>query len=424
MRSQAYNLYRLATWLASPLLPLWLRYRCEQGKEDPVRLKERFGYGSIVRPKGALLWLHAASIGEATSILPLIEKIRTQFPSLSLLVTSGTVTSARLMKTRLAKGAIHQFAPIDTPQATRRFINHWRPNFSFWVESELWPNLIAEANHSESFMGVINGRMSERSFASWRRAPLFAKEMLSCFDIIFAQSDVDGARFTRLGTRQVMCPGNIKFDAQVLSCNESELLTLQAMVSGRPLWLAASTHPQEEEIIKAADSLLRSTRPDLLTVIVPRHPSRGDEVAGMLSHAAQRSRKQSITAQTRFYIADTLGELGLFYRLCEIVFMGGSLISHGGQNPLEPARLSCAIIAGPHTDNFSDMYREMEENALCLRAQNAAALASCVGRLMHDASARLAMGKKVRGWVDSRAGASEKILSLLAPLFAKAIEKR
>lgn len=419
MRSQAYNVYRLATAVVSPLLPLWLQYRTRLGKEDAKRIGERFGYASTARPKGKLLWFHAASVGEATSILLMVQKMRERFADLSILVTTGTVTSAQLLKTRLPKEIIHQYAPLDTPKATRRFINHWRPNFSFWVESEFWPNLISETNLCESFMGIINGRMSKRSFASWRRAPQFAKEMLGTFDITFAQSDEDAVRLGQLGAREVMCLGNLKFDASLLPCNEAKLLRLQTELAGRPVWLAASTHPGEEEMIARADSLLRARRPDLLTIIVPRHPSRGGDIAALLPNAVQRSKNISITAKTHFYIADTLGELGLFYRLSEIVFMGGSLVNHGGQNPLEPARLSCALTVGPHTHNFSDIYHDMEKLGLCLRASSPENLAAHVDRLMNNAAARYDMTKKLKQWVDSKSGAGEKILSLLAPLLGR-----
>lgn len=419
MRSQGYSVYRAATALASPLLALWLRWRLSQGKEDAARLSERFGHASQPRPQGRLLWLHAASVGEASSVLYFISTLREQAPRLAILVTTGTVTSARLMQARLPHGVIHQFAPIDTPQAARRFIRHWRPNFAFWVESEFWPNLIFETNASEAFMGILNGRLSERSFASWRRLPGFARAMLRCFDIAFAQTEADAARLMQLGARQAVCLGNLKFDAKPLPGNDSDLLSLQRLLAGRPVWLAASTHPGEEEIIAQADRLLRATRPNLLTVIVPRHPSRGDEIAAKIAvHAsvAQRSKKQLPESAAAFYIADTLGELGLFYRLSEVVFMGGSLVRHGGQNPLEPARFSCALLAGAHTHNFADIYDDMERQGLCLRVGNAAALAAQAGRLMGDGEARHAMAAKLRQWVEAQSGATARIAGLLAPL--------
>ncbi len=338
-----------------------------------------------------------------------------------MLVTTGTVTSAQLLQTRLPAGVIHQFVPIDTPQATNRFIRHWRPDIAFWVESEFWPNLILAAHRSETFMGVINGRMSQRSFNSWRKCPAFAAEILGAFDVMFAQSEDDAQRLQSLGAHDVHCEGNLKFDAALLPCDEAELLRLQQHMAGRPLWLAASTHPGEEELIAKAHMLLAATR-KLLTVIVPRHPGRGGEVAALLGKTgkvALRSKGEPIAADTQFYVADTLGELGLFYRLCEIVFMGGSLVRHGGQNPLEPARLSCAIATGPHTHNFSDIYAQMQQAQAGVRVKNAENLAAEIDALLNNSDRRNALQKSAKAWVEARAGAAQRLLAILSPLFAE-----
>jgi len=411
--------YRTLTGLISPFLPLWLGLRKTKGKEDGKRIRERFGIASIPRPKGRLLWLHAASVGEANSVLFLISKIRERFPHVKLFLTTGTVTSARLMQARLPQGVIHQYAPVDTPQATRRFMRHWQPQLAFWVESEFWPNLIETADRWQCYMGVINARMSERSYLKWKKHPAMISDMLSCFDLMFAQSEEDGARLKILGAKEVVCIGNLKYDAAMLPCDEAELLRLKNGVGRRPLWLAASTHPGEEEMVAEAHRLLASMRPDLLTVIVPRHPERGSEIAKMLKaewRVAQRSMQASLAADTQIYIADTLGELGLFYRLCEIVFMGGSLVRHGGQNPLEAARLSCAIVMGEHTHNFDAMLRDMEKLGIILRAKNAQSLAAHIAQLLNDATLRITMQTNVRRWVESKSGTAERLLELLSPL--------
>jgi 3-deoxy-D-manno-octulosonic-acid transferase len=408
--------YRMITGIISPLLPLWIYWRQMRGKEDPKRIKERFGYASQARPAGTLLWLHAASVGEANSVLILIQKIRERFPDIRLLLTTGTVTSARLMQTRLPREVIHQYLPIDTPKAVERFIRHWRPDMAFWVESEFWPNLVMAANDSECFMGVINGRMSERSFAGWKKKPRIIRAILSCFDVVFAQTEEDGRRLQELGARDVMCVGNLKYDAALLPCNEAELTTLKAAIGARPLWVAASTHPGEEAMIAQAHTLLAAMRPDLLTIIVPRHPERGGDIAAELrkqQRVALRSRKEPVTAQTQIYIADTLGELGLFYRLSEIAFMGGSLAQHGGQNPLEPARLSCTILTGPHTHNFMEIYQDMEKAGCCLRVTNPENLAAQIDTLLNNATVRSQMQAAVRKWMEGKGGAAERLLETL-----------
>ncbi len=411
--------YRLLSYAISPLMPLWLRYRASKGKEDKARLKERFGITAYPRPKGTLLWLHAASVGEATSVLLLVNKIRETVPGLHILLTTGTVTSARLMQQRLPPGAIHQYVPIDTPKATERFISHWHPDLAFWVESEFWPNLIAKADEYECFMGIINARMSERSFEGWKKRPALINNLLKRFNLIFAQSESDGKRLEALGASDVMCLGNLKYDAPLLPCDEGELLRLQKLIAGRPVWLAASTHAGEDEMIATAHQLLSATRPNLLTVIVPRHADRGAAIATSLGKqwkVSQRSQNKSPTPDVQIYIADTMGELGLFYRLCEIVFMGGSLVPHGGQNPLEPARLACAIASGPHTHNFADMYHDMEAAKLVLRATSPHNLAATIDQLLNNASMRNLMQSEAKKWVEAKSGTAERLMVYLEPL--------
>jgi 3-deoxy-D-manno-octulosonic-acid transferase len=410
--------YRMATSLVAPLLPLWLYWRRLKGKEDPARIQERFGIASRPRPEGTLLWLHAASVGEANSVLLLIQKIRERFPALKLLLTTGTVTSAQLMQSRLPKEVIHQYVPIDTPRAVDRFVWHWRPDIALWVESEFWPNLIAATNDLGSFMGVINARMSERSFRKWNKRKPMIRSMLRCFDVLYAQSADDGKRLKALGAKMVDNVGNLKYDAALLPCDEGELIRMKNMIASRPVWLAASTHPGEEAIIAQAHTLLAATRPNLLTIIVPRHPERGADIAASIG-GALRSKKSAITADTSFYIADTLGELGLFYRLSDIVFMGGSLVAHGGQNPLEPARLSCAIVTGEHTHNFADIYREMHAAGGCARVNNAGSLAAHIDLLLNNAGARDTMQNAVRHWLAGKSGAITKLLDALEPVLAR-----
>lgn len=416
-----YNTYRIATSALSPLIILWLRIRQLRGKESKTRFKERFGYSKIPRPKGTLLWLHAASVGEANSVLFLIEEIKARFADVHILLTTGTVTSAKLIEKRAIKGVIHQFVPVDTPEATNRFLRHFRPDIGFWVESELWPNLVINAKARGCLMFIINGRMSVKSYNSWQKFALpTIYQMLRCFELVFAQSESDGQRFRALGAKEVRCVGNLKYDAAALPCNESDLFSMQRQVGIRQTWLSASTHHNEEEQIVKAHNMLISKHPDLLTIIAPRHPDRGEEIAKIAAKSGKvslRSRAEKITGDTKFYIADTLGELGLFYRLSEIVFMGGSLIPHGGQNPLEPARLRCSIVTGPHTQNFAAIYKEMESMSICLRAGNANELASKVNSLMQDSDALTKMQMQTRHWLRGKSGAAIKIIDITAPIF-------
>lgn len=408
-------------WLSrtiAPLLPLWLFWRSLRGKEDRARLKERFGFASAPRPAGVLVWFHAASVGEASSILPMMTKMRKRFPTVMIVLTTGTVTSATLMARELPAGVIHQYVPVDTPQAVDRFIWHWRPDFALFVESEFWPNLIMAANDLGCFMGVINARMSEKTFRSWQKRPAMIKPLLAAFDIVFAQTENDAGRLRMLGARDTLCLGNIKYDAPALGCDDAAFIALQQVIGTRPVWLAASTHPGEEIMIAQAHRLLAATRPNLLTLIVPRHPARGVEIAQELQtkgSVAIRSKGETIAANTAFYVADTLGELGLFYRLSEIVFMGGSLVAHGGQNPMEPTRLKCALLVGPHTHNFADIYSELEAAGGCVRVQSAAKLAAEVDALFNDLTARDRLQARASEWLATKGGATDKILELLEP---------
>lgn len=417
-----YDIYRLTTSALAPLISLWLKIRLMRGKESKPRFHERFGYTKIPRPKGTLLWLHAASVGEANSVFLLIEQIQSRFPDVQILLTTGTVTSAQLIAGRNLKNVIHQFVPIDTPEATNRFLRHWRPDIGFWVESELWPNLVINAKARGCFMIIINGRISINSFNSWQKyALLMIYQMLNCFELVFAQSEDDAQRFRALGAKDVRCVGNLKYDAAPLPCKEADLFAMQQEIGARPAWLAASTHDNEEEQLIKTHSILAKSRPDLLTIIAPRHPQRGEEVAKLLSahgKVALRSHGDKITADTKFYIADTLGELGLFYRLCETVFMGGSLVAHGGQNPLEPARLRCCVITGIHTENFTDIYAEMEKLSIAIRVKNATELATQIGKLIHNSDAVVQMQMLTKEWLRTKSGAVDKIIDTLAPIFS------
>lgn len=353
--------WRLAATALAPLLPLWLARRARRGKEIPARLAERRGEGAV-RPPGPLLWLHAASVGETTSILPLLEALAARRPDLSLLVTTGTVTAAAVLGQRLppalAARVTHRFVPLDVPGWAARFLDGWRPDAAVFVESELWPNLLAACRRRGVPLALVNARMSARAARRWLRAPGFAREVLASFRLVLAQSMADAERLEDLGAADVGAWGNLKFAAPPLPADAAELDRLRALLAGRPVLLAASTHPGEEAIAAEAHRRLAPAHPGLLLLVVPRHPPRGAEVAATLAAAGLRTTRRSLGQdpgpEDAAHVADTLGELGLFYRLAGVALVGGSLVPHGGQNPLEPARLGCPILLGPHTWNFAE----------------------------------------------------------------------
>ena len=383
-------LYRGLTGIAAPVIEVYLRQRLAQGKEHPKRFAERHGIASRSRPNGPLLWLHAASIGEAQSALALIRRILESDDNLNILLTTGTITSAEMLETRLPKRSFHQFVPVDRLPWVRRFLDHWRPDLAFWVESEFWPNLVIETQSRGIPAMLVNGRMSERSFANWRYAPRVIRNMLHGFTLCFAQTESEAKRLTALGALDVRYRGNLKFSAAPLPFDEDELANLKAALANRPIWLAASTHPGEEALVADVHAVLREKLPGLLTIVVPRHPRRGAELvldlAGRGLNVGLRSETTEISSEDDIHIADTLGDLGLYYRLADVVFIGGSMGGHGGHNPLEAAQLDCAIIHGPDMGNFLTVAEQLAEanGAVCIADRHM--LADAAHRLLTDNS--------------------------------------
>jgi 3-deoxy-D-manno-octulosonic-acid transferase len=413
----ALGLYRAATWAATPLAGSLLSLRLNRGKEDPDRVEERRGVPGLARPEGPLVWLHGASVGETLSLLPLIERL-TQ-GGLHALVTSGTLTSARLMANRLPPRALHQFAPLDTPAFFRRFFAHWRPDLGLVAESEIWPNMIVEAARAGAPLAMVNARMSERSFRRWQRTPGLARALIGQFEVLLAQTPADAERFLSLGARAAPVIGNMKFDAPPPPADRRELAELSGLVAGRRLWVAASTHPGEERAAAEAHLKLSPAYPDLLTLIAPRHPERGEEIAEELAELGLacrlRSRGERPDRDCAVYICDTIGELGLFYRLAGVVFVGRSLFSGGGQNPIEPAKLASAILHGPHVGNFADVYAPLDAEGGAMTARDADELAEALAALFADAHRLRAMARVAAEVVDRRGGVVERALGALSP---------
>lgn len=417
--------YRVLTLLATPLIYLYLLKRRAAGKEHTARMGERFGKASLPRPQGALVWIHAASVGEAHSIVPLIHRLTERFPQANVMLTTGTVTSAQLMDAKLPKRACHQFVPVDTWPAVARFLNHWKPNVAIWTESELWPNLITLTKASGCSMALLNARMSAKSYKLWMRFEAMIRPLIGAFDLICPQSEEDARHYSHFGAQSVQMLGNLKHDVPPLPANEAAVASLRAQIGDRPVWVAASTHNGEESLIAEVHRKLSEDHPRLLTIIVPRHAVRGSKIAEELTGkgliTALRSRGESINDDMGIYVADTMGELGIFYRIATIVFVGGSLVPHGGQNPLEPARLGCALITGPHTHNFTTICNELEERKALLRVQDAGGLAAEVGLLLCDPSRQEQAAHAALALAREKQGVLEHVLAALIPLLEKKI---
>lgn len=415
-----YPIYRGATRALTPVVLLYLSQRCRRGKEDPLRLAERRGIAGRPRPLGPLVWLHAASVGEAMTVLGLIEAMLDTRPGLEILLTTGTLASARLLGERLPPRARHQFAPVDLPGAVDRFLDHWRPDLALWVESELWPNLVLTTRARGVPMALLNGRLSARSYAGWRRWPGLIGPMLAGFAPCLGQDARQAERLNRLGAHGAASVGDLKAGAAPLPVDEAALAALNRAIGLRPRWLAASTHEGEEAIAAEAHRVLATRHAGLLTLIAPRHPGRSPALVAMLEARGLRVARRTLGAlpgaDTDIYLADTMGELGLFYRLSGIALIGGSLVAKGGHNPFEAARLDCAVLLGPDVGNCAAMAAALIEAGAAETVADAAALAEAVSRLIAKPplrAERAAAGAQVAA---SGLGVVEAVLDRLAPL--------
>jgi len=412
-------LYRALTRPLTPLALAYLARRRQRGKEHPIRFRERLGFAHSARPDGPLVWVHAASVGEATAVLGLIERLLDARQGLEILVTTGTVTSARLLETRLPARARHQFVPGDLPSWTTRFLDHWQPDLALWVESELWPNLVFAAQARGIPMVLVNGRLSERSYRRWRMWPGLIAPVLSAFDLCLAQDRHQAERFRSLGAHQVAAVGDLKAAASPLPFDPAELLRLRGVAASRPLWLAASTHAGEEDVAARVHSDVAARHPGLLTIVAPRHPARGEAIGTMLAkrglRIARRARGEMVTRDTQIYLADTMGELGLFYRLAGIAFVGGSLVAKGGHNPFEPARLGCAVLHGPDMSNCAAMADALAAAVAAETVSDAAELAEAVSALLADQDLRTQRAAAAAGVAAAGLGILDEVLDRLAP---------
>lgn len=409
--------YRRLSAAAMPLSTLLIHRRVRQGKEETGRINERRGISGIGRPRGPLIWIHGASVGEVLAAAELIGRLRAL--NIRILLTSGTVTSAGIVAKRFPADVLHQYVPFDAPRYVSRFLDHWRPSLALFIESDLWPNLIIAAASRRVPMVVINGRMSPRSYPRWRRALGTISALLGRFELCLAQSQLDAERFSALGAPNVVVTGNLKLDVAAPPADPAKLEQLRGAVGGRPVVVAASTHPGEEELIAAVHARLSSQIGDLLTVIVPRHPKRGEAIARDLASAgfavARRAAGELPAPQTEIYVADTMGELGLAYRLASVVFMGGSLVPHGGQNPIEAVKLGAATLHGPHVFNFAEVYDALDHAGGAAMVSDVDDLALRIGRLLGNDAARQRMVAAGAEVVAQLGGALERTLSALEP---------
>ena len=422
--------YRLLTRALEPLAPRLLDARVKQGKEDPVRVDERLGVAGLARPEGDLVWLHGVSVGETLSLLPVVERIVKARPDLTVLVTSGTVTSAELLARRLPPAVIHQFVPVDGPGVVAAFLDHWRPSLGVLVESELWPNLILAARDRQIPLALVSARITEKTAAGWARFPASVRTLLDAFTVVMPQDDTSAARLRSLGAR-VDGEVNLKLSGAALPHDAAAFTALSAAIGDRPVVVAASTHEGEEiAIVRALDHLTER----LCLILVPRHPERGPEIATALTRDgyrfALRSRGAQPTAGTDIYVADTLGELGLFLRLADVVVMGGSFGSFlgrepwGGHNPLEPARLARPAVTGPDAANWQAVTADLVGAGGLAVVRSPGDLPGLVAPLLSDPAAARAMGERARRAAADAGAGLDRLWDALQPLLPPAPRPR
>ena len=413
------NLYRAMMRASTPLLEAYLHKREARGKEDPARAPER--RGRAARPRGAnpLAWFHAASVGESLALLSLINRVLRDYPGASVMVTTGTVTSAKLMADRLPSGAFHQYMPVDHPAWVAQFLDHWRPSFVVWSESEFWPNMLTEISRRGIPAVLLNARMSETSFRRWQWARGAARQILSAFSLCFAQNDAEAARLLALGARQVRVSANLKYGAPELPVDDARLDALRKAAGDRPRLLFASTHPGEEEIAASVHAALKQKFPRLLTVIAPRHPVRGAEILDLVTRAGLRASLRSSGAlpdeASDVYIADTLGELGLFYRLCKTAVVGGSFADIGGHNPIEPGQLGCVIVYGTVMYNFLTISDDFLKANAAIQVADAVALREKLGSVLENPQAFAAFGDNARRMTAEKSHVVDDLAAALKP---------
>lgn len=419
--SKAWSLafYKALTRAAEPMAPRLLQKRARIGKEDSARLTERLGQPSVARPKGDLVWLHGASVGETQSLLPFIGRLRRERPDLAILITSGTRASADLLLKRLPKGVIHQYLPVDGPSAVKRFLDHWRPQLAVFAESELWPNLILGAKARGAKLALISARITEGSAERWTKAKASARLILSAFDLILPQDQQTAARVEMLGG--VVGPMlNLKFASEPLPFDEAEYARLKAQAGARPMVLAASTHLGEDDLILGAFAHLPPIKgPAPLLVLAPRHPERAEAIIASLegTEVARRSNGDPIETDTSVYVADTLGEMGLLFRLADVAVMGGGFVRGvGGHNPLEPARLGVPVITGEETFNFADVYGQMLPQGAALLARTEAELSAKIHLLLTDKAKARAVAEAGRAFAETQGAACESAMTSLEAL--------
>lgn len=409
--------YRWVGAAAYPFIGTYVAWRASKGKEDRLRRRERYGVAGMPRPDGPLVWVHAASVGETIAVVPMVSRIASL--GINVVLTTGTVTSGQVANERLGGTVIHQYVPLDLKPAVSRFLTHWRPDLAIIAESEIWPMTILELGARRVPQVLVNGRLSDRSYASWQKRPWLAAALFENLSHVVAQSEVDGARFSDLGARPVTVSGNLKVDTSPPPVDDAALAALRRSIGNRVTWAATSTHDGEEMIAAEVHKLLAPRHPGLLTIIVPRHPDRAARLEAQFSEmgikVARRSTMDPVTADTGILLGDTIGEMGLYLRLTDIAFVGRSLTAEGGQNPLEPAMLGTAVLSGRNIQNFREAYQKLIASGGARLVNDRDMLAGAVNFLLKNPAVKQKMMAAGQVAVEDMRGALDRTMRALEP---------
>lgn len=373
-----------------------------------------------------MIWLHGVSVGESLANLTLAKAILEQYPKQRVLLTSTTKTSQSLLTKATHERLFYDIYPIDLPWKVNAFLDKWQPQFAIFGESELWPIMLGALRKRHIPAALINARLSEKSYKRWKLLGFMIKPMLETFSIILGQSEEEAARYVDLGAENVFTSGNLKFAAEPLSYDNKELSALKKSIANRPVILFASTHDPEERIAIQIHEALKEKHPKLLTIIIPRHPERGPKIREMIGIAcAQRSKNEPLTSETEIYLADTLGELGLFYKLCPIAFIGNSLSEKpgGGHNPIEPAHLDCAIVYGPIMHNFKLIDSEMTKEKAVIKAESVEETIETLNTLLNDLVKQKHLIENAKKYAQSKQDVLPDILEKLTPMIDTALHE-
>ena len=385
----------------------YINKRLKNGKEDTSRHNERLGKPQRQRPEGKLIWFHGASVGESLSMLPLIDKLLKENPTYNIMVTTGTVTSAELMGKRLPERAFHQYIPIDNPDFVKSFIKYWKPDIALWFESEFWPAMLGEIKKNNIPLILVNGRISDKTFNRWRLFSFVSKELLSCFKLCLGQSDEDARRLNIIGAKKALCLGNLKYAGFNPPVDANKKADIEAQIGSRVTWGVISTHNDEEAQIGKKIAEIKAQIPNLLTIVAPRHPQRGSDIQQQLNalglKTALRTKGEKITPETDVYIADTIGEVGIWYDIAPVIFIGGSLVPHGGQNFIEPCRFHDAVLVGPFMHNFTDAMNRAKKADAIIQVKNTELLSREILKLLQDKEYLQSCQEKAYNWATGEA---------------------